>query len=1130
MTRLDQLFEQWALQTPTHEALLGVEQPPLTFAQMGKQLRTIRMAFRHLGLDRTSRLALLVPNGPDLALAFLAGVTSAICAPLNPAYRKEELAFYLDDLRASALLIAATLDSPARDVAQARGIPILELHTQPDQPAGCFTLEGNTGLSPLPEQAATPEDVALILHTSGTTARPKQVPLTQANLCASIHHLQQSLALTPEDRCLNLMPLFHIHGLVGALLAALGSGGSVVCPPGFAAAKIFSWLQTYEPTWYSAVPTLHQAILAQARREPISSAKSALRFIRSSSASLPPTVMAELEEVFDVPVIEAYGMTEAAHQMASNPLPPAVRKPGSVGLPAGPEIAILSESGDALTLGEVGEVAIKGPNVMTGYAQNPTANVQAFTHGWFRTGDQGYLDPDGYLFLTGRFKELINRGGEKIAPLEIDQALLKHPSVQQAVTFAMPHPTLGEEVAAAVVLYENARGSESALQNFLAPSLADFKIPRRIVIVSDIPKGPTGKLQRIGLAEKLVIQPSDSSSEIKKESPRTDLEHQIAALWSSVLGQENIALHDSFLQLGGDSIKGAQLLARIREQFQVEVSWLDLFQEASSVAGFAALIQDGPSQDGNSSLPPLLAVADRTQTPLAFVQESMWLATQLDPDNTAYNRPLILDLKGRLDVQALERSLAEIVRRHESLRTIFPLGSEGPQQIITPAPLMTLPCHDLSHTQSAEVEEAVDTIITREVTTSFDVIHGPVFRAILIHMPESAHRLVILMHHLVADGWSDGVLFRELESLYNSFCQGAPSPLPELAIQYGDFVLWQQQWLPGTALDSQITYWNEQLGDGRSLHFLQGVKPLSTGNRQGRNIFERVLLSDQQTHSLKAFARQQGVTPFTVLLAGFLILLHRWTQKNDLSIGVPIASRIHPLLEPLIGLFANTLPFRSSIDWEQDFQTFIQQLHGISLRAFSHADVSLQELRKMLGRSEHLSGDSLFQVMFVFENAPQYLPSLKDVTCQQMNLPGGGPALVNLSLFLWDQPQGIQGHMIFSEDDFEQQMMSHVIKHYSVALEWGMHNPATPLSSLPFDTHFHNNLLPEHSQPEVRKTEASDLSHPAANARGTTTSSEDVDPVALRRQQLQERVAKLSQSKQDALNKKLKRHLGPSSG
>jgi acyl-CoA synthetase (AMP-forming)/AMP-acid ligase II len=413
-TTLEQLFTRWVQQTPAHASLLAPDRASLTFTQMGRQLETLLESFRRLGLGRTARVALLAPNGPELALAFLGSSTSATCAPLNPAYQKDELAFYLDDLEASVLLIASSLESPAREVAKARGIPILEFHTQLDQPAGCFTLEGRTGLASVGAQAATPDNIALILHTSGTTARPKQVPLSHANLCASIRHLQQSLVLRAEDICLNLMPLFHIHGLVGALLAALGSGGRVVCPPGFSKSEFFDWLRAFQPTWYTSVPTIHQAILAQARTEDSPRASAALRFIRSSSASLPPTVMAELEVVFAVPVIEAYGMTEAAHQMASNPLPPDVRKPGSVGLPAGPEITILSEKGGSLPSGEVGEVAIKGVNVMTGYAQNPTANAQAFTDGWFRTGDQGYLDPDGYLFLTGRFKELINRGGKRL--------------------------------------------------------------------------------------------------------------------------------------------------------------------------------------------------------------------------------------------------------------------------------------------------------------------------------------------------------------------------------------------------------------------------------------------------------------------------------------------------------------------------------------------------------------------------------------------------------------------------------------------------------------------------------------------------------------------------------------------
>ena len=986
---------------------------------------------------------------------------------------------------------------------------------------GCFSIEGTTGLRPVVERVTQPDDVALVLHTSGTTARPKQVPLTQANLCASIQNLQQSLALTPQDRCLNLMPLFHIHGLVGALLAALGNGGSVICPPGFSATEVFGWLHTYQPTWYTAVPTLHQAILAQARREPIPSAHGALRFIRSSSASLPPTVMAELEEVFGVAVIEAYGMTEAAHQMASNPVTAQSTQTGLSGSTGRPEIRILSASGTELPVGEEGEVAIQGSNVMAGYCQNPEANAQAFTQGWFRTGDQGYLDAEGYLFLTGRLKELINRGGEKIAPLEIDQALLGHPAIQQAVTFALAHPTLGEEVAAAVVLKEQATVTEAELQNFLAASLAEFKIPRRIAIVLDIPKGPTGKIQRIGLGEKLFTGLQESRGKTGNNLPRTDLERQIASLWSGILGQENIALHDSFLQLGGDSISGAQLRSRIRDLFQVDVSWLQLFQEANSIAGLAKFIQDHPPENGRSTFPPLVGSPPHVQLPLAFVQEPLWLTTQLDPANTAYNRSLTLSLKGPLNRQVLEGALHDIVRRHESLRTTFLLGPDGPIQILSPETSHTLKYCDLSLTPTIGMEESFKRFVTHEVGTPFDLRQGPLFRTTLYRIANLEHRLVVVLHHLISDGWSDGVFYQELETLYNDFSGGKPSSLLELSIQYGDFVLWQRQWLTGKTLECQLAYWKEQLRGLHSFQIFEDTgRPLSRTRQSGQR--EKVLLSQSQTEKIKAFSRQEGITSFTVLLAGFFILLHHWTRKNDLICGVPLANRIHPLLEPLIGFFVNVLPFRSTLSQKPTFRSYIQYLQKLSLSAFSHSDVPFQELRQLLGRTEDATRSSLFQVLFVFENAPQYFPKLNDVQCEPLNLPYGEPALVDLSLFLWDNPLGFQGHMAFDGNVFEASVIGSLISSYYLLLEEVIKNPDASLGSLQLD------LLPiEHIFPEKRlqhgKIQEDDLESSAESIEGQSVSSaKDIVSSAIWREKLEERVAKLSQSQKEALNEKLK--------
>jgi acyl-CoA synthetase (AMP-forming)/AMP-acid ligase II len=376
----------------------------------------------------------------------------------------------------------------------------------PEKGAGSFTLEFGEGSSaPLPGNAdfASPDDIALVLHTSGTTSRPKIVPLSQRNVCASARNVRQTLGLTPDDRNLSIMPLFHIHGLIASLLAPLSAGSEVCCSTGFNALKFFGWMGEVKPTWYTAVPTMHQAILARAPKNADVVAESRLRFIRSSSSALPPTVIAELERVFRAPVVEAYGMTEAAHQMASNPLPPRVRKPGTVGPNAGPEIRIVDDRGNTLPPGVTGEIVIRGENVTRGYENNPSANETAFIDGWFRTGDQGTMDADGYVAITGRLKEIINRGGEKISPREVDEIIMEHPAVHQCVTFGMPHDMLGEEVAAAIVLKEGVACDDRELRQFAAVRLADFKVPKKILILKEIPVGATGKLQRIGLAQKL---------------------------------------------------------------------------------------------------------------------------------------------------------------------------------------------------------------------------------------------------------------------------------------------------------------------------------------------------------------------------------------------------------------------------------------------------------------------------------------------------------------------------------------------------------------------------------------------------------------------------------------------------
>ena len=504
MTTFTTLAQMVALQDPNAVALTQPAGVPINYGQLKQLIADTVMQLNALGLGRGDRVGIVLPNCPEMATCFVAIASACTAAPLNMAYRADEFEFYLSDIKAKALVVAKGSETPAREIASKLNIPIIELIATPQLGAGLYTLEGKAQAQTTGQSGyAQPDDIALILHTSGTTSRPKIVPLTQRNVCASARNIAATLALSPSDIELHIMPLFHIHGLIAGVLAPWAAGSSIFCTPGFNALKFFGWMKEAKPTWYTAVPTMHQTILSRAAGNVDVIAANPLRFIRSSSSSMPPQVIAQVEEVFKTPLIESYGMTEAAHQMASNPLPPAKRIPGSVGIAAGPEIAIMDNDGNLLAAGEIGEIVIRGENVTLGYENNPKANAEGFTHGWFRTGDQGQLTPDGYLSLTGRLKEIINRVGEKISPREVDEVLMDHPAVAQVVTFGIPHEKLGEEVGAVIVLKAEQTATERDIRDFAAKRLADFKVPRKILFMDEIPRGATGKLQRIGLSAKL---------------------------------------------------------------------------------------------------------------------------------------------------------------------------------------------------------------------------------------------------------------------------------------------------------------------------------------------------------------------------------------------------------------------------------------------------------------------------------------------------------------------------------------------------------------------------------------------------------------------------------------------------
>ena len=453
-------------------------------------------------VKNSDRAAIVLPNGPLMASSFLSISSYMSAAPLNPSYKQEEFEFYLDDLKPKFLLVEPNSKSLAVIAAKNLNIPVFEMKISDNQPLGTFELFDKETDYKNPNDY----DEALVLHTSGTTSRPKIVPLSNLNIFTSAVNISKSLKLTADDHCLNIMPLFHIHGLIAVLSASAKVGASVCASNGFNALKFLDLAETQNISWYSGVPTMHQAILLRAQKNSDKAKKLNLRFIRSSSASLPPAIFEQLNDIFQTPVIEAYGMTEATHQMTSNPLPPAIQKPGLVGMPAGPEICIMNDKNEKLPQGEIGEICIKGDNVTNGYENNPEANKQSFVNDWFRTGDEGFFDEDGYLKISGRLKEIINKGGEKISPLEVDNILMDFPPIDQALCFGYKDKMLGEDIAVAIKLKENKSCTEDDIKSYANEKLAKFKIPKKIFIVEDIPKGATGKLQRIGLAKKFGLE------------------------------------------------------------------------------------------------------------------------------------------------------------------------------------------------------------------------------------------------------------------------------------------------------------------------------------------------------------------------------------------------------------------------------------------------------------------------------------------------------------------------------------------------------------------------------------------------------------------------------------------------
>ena len=596
------VFSEHAGQESDLEAILAPGRSPLSFGKLPLRMDTVRAALNSFGVGRGELVALALPDGPETAMCLLGVASCAIAVPLNPGYTDHEFCRYLTRIRPKAIIVPAGAGGAPRRQAVSCGIPIIDLRVDPDQPAGMFELHSGHRGRPETPGWNTSEDFAVVLMTSGSTDRPKLVPHRQRHLAAYAQAFAQMYDVTRADRCMHTMPMFHGHGMATVLVPLL-LGSGVVCPERFDVASFFAHLRSFHPTWYSAAYTIHHRILDGIEPYRNVAREAQLRFIRSGSGRLEPKIMLGLEDAFGAPVLERYGSSEAP-VLTYNPLPPAVRKPGTVGVPILNEVRVRDECGNFLGPNQEGEVIARGPLVFDGYWDDPEATNAAFVDGWFRTGDLGRFDNDGYLTITGRVKDVINRGGEKVSPAEVDAALRSHPDVRDAATFPLRHPTLGEEVAAAVVQAPAPALTDQVLTRYLLGRLTGFKVPRRFCFVEEIPKSPAGKLQRYKLAEALGISENAGTHGVgASDREVTPLEAQLQAIWARALQIPQVSLDDNFFMLGGDSLQAVELFLLIEQELGRHLPRSVLF-EAGTVSEMAQRLEEcTPSLASSQSSP-----------------------------------------------------------------------------------------------------------------------------------------------------------------------------------------------------------------------------------------------------------------------------------------------------------------------------------------------------------------------------------------------------------------------------------------------------------------------------------------------------------------------------------------------
>jgi amino acid adenylation domain-containing protein len=1050
------LFEEQVEKTP-HNVAVVFENQQLTYQELNSRANQLAHHLQTLGVKPEVLVGICVERSLDMVIGLL-GILKAGGAyvPLDPNYPPERLAFMLADSQVQVLL---TLQ------------PFIERHSSPIKDRFiCLDTDwkmfSNAGTSN-PVSCVQPDNLAYVIYTSGSTGKPKGVMISHHSVVNFLSAMRQSPGLTEQDILLAVTTISFDIAVLELYLPLLVGAKVVLVSREIASdgLQLLKRLNNSGATVMQATPATWRMLLTAGEKDHFS-----LKSLIGGEA-LPRQLAHQLLEK-GAEVWNLYGPTEttvwsACYPVAKAPLTGLTCDTESIGGPiANTQIYILDQHHHPVPMGVAGELYISGVGLARGYLNRPELTEEKFIPNPFinvelesdnpkstrlyKTGDLARYFPDGKIEYLGRIDHQVKMRGFRIELGEIEAVLIQHPHVMETAVIIQEEGCLNKRLVAYFVSNLTLALIPSyILRDFLKEKLPDYMLPSFFIELEALPLTPNGKVDRRAL-----VQLSINSCQLPEETfvaPRTPEEELLAGIWAEILDVEQVGIHDNFFELGGHSLLATQVMSRIRDTFSCELPLRHLF-ESPTVSSLVAKI--GTEQFGKTAVPPIPVIERAENLPLSFAQQRLWFLNQLEGGRSAtYNMPAAVRLLGALHFTALEQSLTEMVQRHETLRTTFPRVEDGsPIQNIHQLEGFSyqLSVTDLQSLAAEEQATEAQRLTSEEAQRPFDLAEGPLFRTTLLRVGPQEHVLLLTMHHIISDGWSIGVFVRDFVSLYKAFSQGGFYPLMPLPIQYADFAHWQRQWLTGEVLETQINYWQQQLAGSPALLELptDHPRPAIQTFRGSIQLFE---INQELTKELKQIGHKDGATLFMTLLSAFVILLYRYSGQEDIVVGSPIANRNRSEVESLIGLFVNTLVLRTHLSGNKNFIDLLNQVRKVSLEAYAHQDIPLEQLLEALQPERNLSHSPLFQVMFVLQNAPREQLELSGLSLSVLDRESV-TAKFDLTLFLEETEQGLKGSLEYNTDLFNADTIDRMAGHFQILLAGIVANSTQSIAELPLLT------------------------------------------------------------------------------